>query len=93
MCIYPEGTRSWDNELLPFHAGSFKIAQKAGCPLVISSVRGTENLHHFHPFKISDVYVNIIETIPAEKVKTMSTAEMAEYSKRLIDADIKKAEG
>lgn len=37
MAIFPEGTRnrgSDEGELLPFHEGSFKIATKAGCPIV-----------------------------------------------------------
>lgn len=35
ICIFPEGTRNKDPEhFLPFHAGSFKIAEKSGCPVV-----------------------------------------------------------
>ena len=32
FAIYPEGTRSKSGELLPWHAGSLKIAQKANIP-------------------------------------------------------------
>lgn len=93
MCIYPEGTRSKKCELLPFHAGSFKIAQKAEIPLVIASTRGTEKLSKFRLFRGNHVYVDILEVIPAEKVKATSTAELAEYSRNLIDESLKKAEG
>ena len=35
ICIFPEGTRNKDKDhFLPFHAGSFKIAEKSGCPVV-----------------------------------------------------------
>lgn len=35
ICIYPEGTRNKGSEpLQPFHAGSFKPAEKTGCPIV-----------------------------------------------------------
>ena len=42
ICIYPEGTRSKTGELLPFHHGSFKIAQRADVPLVIAACSGSE---------------------------------------------------
>ena len=36
ICIFPEGTRNKGEakELLPFHEGSFKVAEKAGVPIV-----------------------------------------------------------
>lgn len=35
ICIFPEGTRNRTQDMfLPFHAGSFKIAEKSGCPVV-----------------------------------------------------------
>lgn len=89
MAIYPEGTRSLDGELLPFHAGSFKIAQKADVPLVISSVSGTEKVKGNVLRRRTDVYLDILEVIPAEKVKAMSTRELAEYSSRIIADNLK----
>lgn len=37
--IYPEGTRSKECVLLPFHNGVFKIAQKASVPIVVASIQ------------------------------------------------------
>lgn len=35
LCIFPEGTRSLEkDEFLPFHEGSFKIAERAECPII-----------------------------------------------------------
>lgn len=35
ICIFPEGTRNKTPEtLMPFHEGSFKIADKSGCPII-----------------------------------------------------------
>ena len=44
FAIYPEGTRSKSGELLPWHAGSLKIAQKANVPIVVGTVEGTERI-------------------------------------------------
>ena len=84
MAVYPEGTRSKTGELLPFHAGSFKIAQKADVPLVIAAVRDTQKIVKSILRGGADVYLDILEVVPAEKVKSMSTAELAEYSRGLI---------
>lgn len=40
--ISPEGTRNHGKELLPFKAGSFKIAEKAGCAIVPVSISNTD---------------------------------------------------
>lgn len=82
--IYPEGTRSKDGELLPFHAGSFKIAQKAHVPLAVACVNGTENItkNMFH--RRTDVYLDILEVLPPEAAAAMNTAELAEHSRELI---------
>ena len=89
MAIYPEGTRSRGSELLPFHPGSFKIAQKANVPLIITSISGTEKVGKNVLRRPTDVYLDILEVIPAEKVKSMSTRELAEYSSRIIAENLK----
>lgn len=48
ICVFPEGTRNRDTEnpasLLPFHEGSFKIAQKTGCPIIPMALTGTADI-------------------------------------------------
>ncbi|MBO5564145.1 MAG: 1-acyl-sn-glycerol-3-phosphate acyltransferase [Lachnospiraceae bacterium] len=49
LCIFPEGTRNTTADpLLPFHAGSFKIALKAGAPIVPFVINGTEGTLEDH---------------------------------------------
>ena len=40
VVVFPEGTRSRDGKLLPFKAGSFRIATEAGVPLVPIAIHG-----------------------------------------------------
>jgi len=87
MLIYPEGTRSESGELLPFHAGSFKIAQRAGCDLVIAAIDGSEKVKK-RMLRPTRVTMTVLETIPAERVKAMGTDELAAYSRNLISAHL-----
>ena len=90
--IYPEGTRSKSREMLPFHAGSFKIAQKAGVPVAVACTRGTENAKKRLFLRPTPAYLEILEVIDAERAKAMSTNELAEEARRLIRARLDETE-
>ena len=91
--IYPEGTRSRTGELLPFHSGSFKIAQRAKAPLVIACVHGTEKARRGLFLRPRRGYLEILDCLPAERVAAMSTQELASYSRALIETRLKEVEG
>ncbi len=75
--IYPEGTRNKTYKgLLPFHNSVFKIAQKAGVPIVIVGAAGTEKVHKNTPWKRTDVYLEVMQVLDAETVKTTRTNEL-----------------
>ena len=84
MGIFPEGTRTRTGKLGPFHAGSFKIAQRAGVPLVIACVRDTEKASRRLFLRPTPVYLDILEVLPAEQVKASSTRDLAEHSRNLM---------
>lgn len=75
--VYPEGKRSFSNELLPFHAGVLKIAQKAGVPIVVATIEGTELVRDRFPKK-TRVTLRILDVISAEDAKAKRSVELGE---------------
>ena len=92
MCIFPEGTRSKTREMLPFHHGSFKIAQRAHAPLVIAAVSGTDMVKKNFLRRPTDVYIDILEVIPEDEARAMKTAELSDHARELIAAALQKRE-
>lgn len=84
MAIYPEGTRARDGEMLPFHAGSFKIATKSGAPIVITTLTNTNKVHNNAPLKRTHVTLHICGVIPAEEVSASSTAELSAKARKMM---------
>lgn len=87
--VFPEGTRSKDCNLLEFKPGTFKIAKKANCPIVVGVTQGTESIHKNWPLKSTDVKFDIVKVIYPEDFAEKSTIEIAEYCQNLVINHIK----
>lgn len=60
ICIFPEGTRNkTPDTFLPFHAGSFKIAEKTGCPIVPMAINNAADIFEDHTPRIKKTHVVI----------------------------------
>lgn len=90
--VAPEGTRNKDGKMSPFHAGSFKIAEKTKCPIVVSCVTGTPGIHKNFFRRVTHVSLEFLETIPSEEVAKMNTVEMAEKCQQIIQARLDEIE-
>ena len=88
--IYPEGTRSKTCQLLPFHNGVFKIAQKAEAPIAVLSITGTEKISKRTPVQDTDVYLDILEVFPTQGVKETKTEMIGAMVRHLIATNIEK---
>lgn len=88
--IYPEGTRSKTCELLPFHNGVFKIAQKAEAPIVVLCVAGTEKIAKQTPFRRTDVYLDVLEVFTGANIKETKTEIIGTAVRRLIEINTEK---
>lgn len=79
--IYPEGTRSKDNRLLPFHAGSFKIASLTQCPIVVAAIRYEKRL-----LWGKRVHLSVVDVMDTAYVADNTTAAMADRAVAAITA-------
>lgn len=86
--IYPEGTRSKTCQLLPFHNGVFKIAQKAQVPVAVVSVVGTEKIAKRTPFRSTTVYLDVLEVISAADIQAAKTEQIGATVRSLIETNI-----
>lgn len=60
MCIFPEGTRSKGEselDMLPFKSGSFKMAEKTGCPIIPMAITGSSHIFEDHLPSIHETHV------------------------------------
>ena len=87
--IYPEGTRSKNCELLPFHNGVFKVAQMAKVPIVVVALKGTEKVHSNFPLKGTKISLKVLEVIPADEVKALKTSEIGERVRLELEENLR----
>ena len=83
--IYPEGTRSKDGSLLPLHAGSFKIAKMANCPVAVVTVRYEKS--GLLPWN-KRVYLQVVDVMDTAYVAENNTAAMAERAEMAMREDL-----
>lgn len=89
IAVFPEGGIDDDGKLHHFRSGVFKIAQKANVPIVVCTLKNTGVVvHNLARFKRSDVELNLLEVIPAEELKGVSTTQIAERVHKLMADDL-----
>ena len=76
IAVFPEGYTSKTGELNSFRNGAFKIAQKAGVPIVVCVLSNTpailKNMFRRH----TDVYLDVLDIIPADELNGVTTAQI-----------------
>ena len=86
VMIFPEGTRSKTEELLPFKLGAFKLAIETGATIIPIAVHGTRQALPKHSWRVgnSRAWVTVGTPIPtkgmarddAEKLAAMARAQI-----------------
>lgn len=84
ICIFPEGTRNkTPDTFLPFHEGSFKIAEKAGCPIVPICINNSAGLFEDHLPKIIKSHVVL------EYCKPVYIQDLPKEQRKFVGAHVK----
>lgn len=85
LVIFPEGTRSRGGPVAEFKAGSFKLALKAGVPIVPVTIDGTWRLFEEHKrFQKGHVKVTVHPAIPTAGLSKEETALLPEKVRAVI---------
>lgn len=84
--VYPEGTRSKDAKMLPFHDGVLMIAQKSKVPVVVSTIQGTEKIQKNFPFRRTEVKVDFLDCI--ETMEKIKTADLAMKVRHIMEENL-----
>ena len=90
IAVFPEGgILSEDGKLHHFRPGVFKIAQKANVPIVVCTLKNTKDVvHNILHLKPSSVEMKVLEVIPAEELKGVTTVDVAHRCYELMAADL-----
>lgn len=95
ICIFPEGTRNKaadETEMMPFHDGSFKIATKAGCPIIPIAMTNTAEMFeaHFPKIKPCHVVVEYGKPIYPDQLDKEDKRHIGTYTQNIILEMLKK---
>ncbi len=73
MAVFAEGTRSYKNEMIPFKAGSFKLALKAEADIVPVCLFDMHDIFRRFRIRIHKCYIHVLPIIPYEQIADMDT--------------------
>ncbi len=69
MFIMPEGTRNHTDTLIPFKEGSFKIADKAGCPIIPVAITNSDGIYELnHGIRKAKVVIHYGKPVYPDKL-------------------------
>lgn len=89
VMMFPEGTRSETDDMLPFKEGAFRLAVDSGVPILPIVVRGTRNALPKHGWRFgrSHAEVRVLEPIETAGLTTKDVAALTEKVRNLIAAE------
>lgn len=94
ICIFPEGTRNDGEELsmLPFHDGSFKIAEKTGCAIIPMSLNNTHAIfeQQFPRIRKTHVILEYGKPVYPGELEKEEKKHLGQYCQKIVQETIEK---
>lgn len=89
VMIFPEGTRSMTEDLLPFKDGAFKLAIEAGVPILPIAVAGTRHCmaKHSFAFRRARAKARVLPPISTTGMTNQDVAALRDRTRALIDTE------
>ena len=85
IAVFPEGGTSKSGLFQPFRNGAFKIAQKAGVPIVVCAISNTKAIVKNMFRRKTDVYLDVLEVIAPETVAELkTTVAIGDYAHKIL---------
>lgn len=91
VAIYPEAMRNFqDKVLLEFKHGVFHIARHTGVPIVVMTLKGTEDFKSKLLFKIHPVEIKVLDVIESKDYMGLSNDEISQKIYDMMYDEIKE---
>ncbi len=89
IAVFPEGYTSVDGLLHEFRGGVFKIAQKAGVPIVVCTLQNTQYVFdNAKRLKPTTVHLHMLGVIPVEELKGVTAIDVSRRVYRMMADDL-----
>ncbi|PKM95061.1 MAG: 1-acyl-sn-glycerol-3-phosphate acyltransferase [Firmicutes bacterium HGW-Firmicutes-1] len=87
IVIFPEGTRSKTDEMLPFKKGSFKLATKSGVPVIPFAIKGTDDVFENNKFNLKPktIYITVGKPILLSEVEDTNKDNHTQFIRGIIE--------
>ena len=92
MAIFPEGKRSFSNEMIDFKAGAFKLAMKPKANILIGTIYNFSKILKQWPWKKQTVYVHIHPLLTYEEYEGLNSHELSDKVREIIQIKLDEFE-
>lgn len=95
IVAFPEGTRSGSRVMGPFHGSMFRLALRAGVPIVPLCISGNERTPPKGKILLEPgvVRMRLLPAVPPEEFRNMSAFQLKNHVRRLIADELGRMEG